>query len=194
MRDTVEFQTLLESARSGDQAAMTSVFEKVYTELRAMAGWCMRAERASHSLQPTELVHEAYTRLIGSGGPWQSPGHFFGSAAQAMRRVLIEHARARASLRRGGDQERPARRVSFDVIELTTSGSADDMLALDDAITRLDSIDAELAQLVRLRFFAGLTESHAAEVMGIPLRTAQRSWALAKAWLRRTLTDDSMTP
>lgn len=189
MNESTELQLLLDRARSGDQSAMAAVFEGVYEQLRAMAGSRMKSERGDHTLQPTALVHEAYARLMGGDIPWSNRAQFFGAAAQAMRRVLIDHARARACHRRGGDRKRAPRRIPFDAIELTAETDPEELLAVDEAISRLEATDAELGQLVRLRFFAGLSEAHAAEAMGLSLRSAQRSWSLAKAWLRRSLAE-----
>ncbi len=163
-------------------------FAQVYDELRAIAHARMRGERAGHSLQSTELVHEAYMRLKpADGGLWESRGHFFAAAAEAMRRILIERARAKGRLKRGGDAEgRPAPRVSLNLDEVAALADDEDpdtILALDDAIERLSGKDARAAQTVRLRFYAGLSVEEVAETLGTSRRTILRDWAFARAWL-----------
>jgi RNA polymerase sigma factor (TIGR02999 family) len=142
-------------------------------------------ERADHTLQATALVHEAYLRLVGAGASvdWNGRGHFFGAAAEAMRRILVEHARGRRRLKRGGGRVR----VDLDDVADVAAAPGDEMLALDDALTRLESADAMAASVVKLRYFAGLTMPQVAESLDIPLRTAERNWTYARTWLRRTL-------
>jgi RNA polymerase sigma factor (TIGR02999 family) len=176
--------------RSPSQAGdgSDSFFEHVYDELRAIAHARMRAERAGHTLQSTELVHEAYVRLRGNAGEaWQSRRQFFAAAAEAMRRILIEHARARGRAKRGGDSEgRPAIRVPLDLEEAAILADERDpeiILALDRAIDRLGERDDRAAQIVRLRFYAGLSVEEAAETLDVTPRTVLRDWAFARAWL-----------
>jgi RNA polymerase sigma factor (TIGR02999 family) len=154
----------------------------VYNELRRLAAQRLAQEKPGQTLQATALVHEAYLRLIGADPeqPWNSRGHFFAAAAEAMRRILVEQARRKGRLKRGGDQER----VSLDDAEIAFEGPADDMIALDDALVRLAQKHPEKAELVKLRYFAGLTVNEAAEVLGISTSTVDRHWTYARAWLR----------
>lgn len=173
-----------DSSRQGSDA----FFTQVYDELRAIAHARMRGERAGRTLQSTELVHEAYLRLRPADGrAWESRGQFFAAAAEAMRRILIERARARGRVKRGGDADgRPAPRVSLDLDEVAALADDRDpetILALDQAIERLAERDARAAQTVRLRFYAGLSVEEAAEVLESSPRTVLRDWAFARAWL-----------
>lgn len=161
---------------------MAQLLPVVYDELRRLARLHMSDERKGHTLQATALVHEAYLRLIGNASPqWHGRGHFFGAAAEAMRRILIEHARARSAIKRGGQHER-VDLDEFPPIVLPVN-HADDLLALDEALTKLAAEAPDKAQLVKLRFFSGLTLEEAAEAMGISVRTAKRYWVYAKARL-----------
>ena len=173
---------LLGRVRGGDRAATDELFPLVYDELRRLAAEAMGHERSSHTLQATALVHEAYLRLVGPGVGWESRGHFFGAAAQAIRRILVDHARARQSLKRGGDWER----VGLDAHAME-GASAVDLLAMDEALGALAAIDARMARLVELRFFAGLTVDQSAEALGISPATAAREWQFARAWLHAQL-------
>lgn len=156
----------------------------VYDELRALAAVQLRDERTGHTLQPTALVHEAYVRLLGDDRPpWTNRLHFFRAAALAMRRVLIEHARKRQSLKRGGE----AIRVSFDRLGPVTLDEPEKILALDDALVRLGEHDPRAAEVVQLRYFAGMTVAETAETLEISERTVKREWAFARAWLRKAL-------
>jgi RNA polymerase sigma factor (TIGR02999 family) len=144
----------------------------------------MANERAEHTLQPTALVHEAYLRLVGQeAAHWQGCGHFFAAAAEAMRRILIEHARHRATVKQGRDADR----VEFNELMHVNEERADELLALDEALAELETHDPAAAQLVKLRYFAGLSHQEAAEAMKIGRRAADRLWALAKAWLYRRI-------
>jgi RNA polymerase sigma factor (TIGR02999 family) len=139
-------------------------------------------EKPGQTLQPTALVHEAYLRLVGKdkrGQHWDSRGHFFVAAAEAMRRILVERARARATLKRGG----PCHRLNLDQIELICDERSHELLALDEALGELEHHEAQAAQLVKLRYYAGLTHQQAAEALGISRRAADRLWVLARAWL-----------
>lgn len=174
--------------RPEDSAAL---LELVYDQLRSIAGAKLRDEAdggAAHTLQPTALVHEAYARLVG-GNPihWRGRGHFFALAAEAMRRILIEHARAKAARRRGGDRRSAPTRVPLNLLELAERGEPDEILSVSDALDRLETHDADLARLVRLRFFAGLSEQETAAALGVSDRTVRREWTVARAWLRRWL-------
>jgi RNA polymerase sigma factor (TIGR02999 family) len=161
----------------------------VYDELRRLAASYLRRERPGHTLQPTALVHEAFLRLVDQERvAWKGQTHFFAVAAQAMRRVLVDHARRRARAKRGGGWLR----LTFDDALDLSGGEGfalDDVLALDQALTRLSELDPREAQLVEQRFFAGRTLAEAAEELGISLRTAESDWAHAKAWLSRELSE-----
>jgi RNA polymerase sigma factor (TIGR02999 family) len=168
-------------------------FRQVYDELRAIAHARLRGERTDVTLQSTELVHEAYMRLRPEGAQrWESRGQFFAAAAEAMRRILIDRARARGRVKRGGDAEgRPAPKVSLDLAEAAAFAEDDDpetILALDRAIERLAQQDARAAEIVRLRFYAGLSVEEVAEVLEASSRTVLRDWAFARAWLYGELT------
>ena len=162
-------------------AALDRLVPVVYDELRALARSHLRRERPDHSLQATALVHEVYLRLLGGAGQpvWNDRHHFFVAAAEAMRRILIEHARARGRQKRGG--ERTA--VELESADLAVEHDLDSVLALDDAIRRLGEQDPRAASVVRLRFFAGLSVEETADAMGLSVRTVKREWAYARAWL-----------
>jgi RNA polymerase sigma factor (TIGR02999 family) len=154
----------------------------VYDELRRLAAQRLAREAPGQTLQATALVHEAYLRIVGEtpDRPWDSRGHFFAAAAEAMRRILVENARRRHRLKRGGDRAR----VDVDEVELAAPGNDEDVLALDEALERLAQIEPVKAQVVQLRVFAGLTIAQAAEVLGLSISTTDRYWAYARAWLR----------
>jgi RNA polymerase sigma factor (TIGR02999 family) len=177
-----------EGATDGGGASSDAFFARVYDELRSIAHARMRSEPAGLSLQTTELVHEAYLRLHPEGdGDWQSRGQFFAAAAQAMRRILIDRARARGSVKRGGDSEgRPAAKLSLDLAEVAALADDQDpemILSLDRAIERLAAQDPRAAQIVQLRFWAGLSVEEVAETLGTSTRTVLRVWAFARVWL-----------
>jgi RNA polymerase sigma-70 factor (ECF subfamily) len=176
---------LLARAASGDSGAVTSLFDLLYRELRGLAVSAMRAERGNHTLQPTALVHEAFLRLADDTGSLESRRHFFGVAASAMRRILVEHARARYAAKRGGH----APRVSIDDVAVAAPDTLDpvDLEALDAALTRLAAHDARQARVVELRYFAGLTVEETADVLAASPRTVKRDWQMARAWLRREM-------
>jgi RNA polymerase sigma factor (TIGR02999 family) len=179
------------SSPSGESS--DAFFARVYDELRRIAHARMRGDQAGQSLQTTELVHEAYLRIRPSdGGEWQSRGEFFAAAAQAMRRILIDRARAKARLKRGGDSDgRPASRLSLDleeVVALADERDPETILELDRAIERLAEQDERAAQIVRLRFWAGLSNEEVAESLSISLRTVLYDWSFARAWLYGELT------
>ncbi len=180
-------------SRAPTPVGSDTFIQQVYDELRSIAHARLRGERAGITLQSTELVHEAYMRLRPrDGAQWESRGHFFAAAAEAMRRILVERARARGRVKRGGDDEgRPARKLSLDVAEvaaLADDGDPETVLALDRAIERLATHDERIAQIVRLRFYAGLSVEEVAEVLGASTRTVLRDWAFARAWLYGELT------
>jgi len=175
---------ILEKVGGGDSRAADELLPLVYDQLRAAAQKQMAQERADHTLQATALVHEAYVRLVGSHDvPWENRAHFYIAAAEAMRRVLIEHARKRGRIKRGGGQ----RRVPLSGLELARDPDLEEILAVDTAIRRLEGQDGRMARIVRLRFFTGLDAKEIAAVLGLSDRTVRREWALARAWLHREL-------
>ena len=172
----------LEALRAGDEHARTALLECVYAELRQLARAKMAREQPGHTLQPTALVHEAWLRL--SEQRFENRAHFFGAAAEAMRRILIDRARRRLAVRHGGGQEH----VDVQEIEIAAPMEKDDeMLALNDALDRLAEHDARKAELVKLRYFVGFTIEEAAEVLAISVPTAKRDWSYARAWLFREI-------
>jgi RNA polymerase sigma factor (TIGR02999 family) len=173
---------LLSALEQGDPNAAAQLLPLLYGELRRLASAMMAREAPGQTLQATALVHEAYLRLLG-GEPaqgWNGRGHFFGAAAEAMRRILVERARHKQSLKAGGGR----RREELPDIELADDGSRLDLLALDEALTRLEQQSPRRAELIKLRFFAGLTIAQAAAVLGISESTADNDWAYARSWLR----------
>ncbi len=171
---------ILNAIERGDARAVDELLPIVYEELRLLAAQRLARERPGQTLQPTALVHEAYLRLVqDEPQSWSGRGHFFAAAAEAMRRILIENARRKQRLKRGGDLKR------MDVYEegLAIEGRCDDLIALDEALSELAQIDKTKAELVKLRYFAGLTMEQTADLLGIPLTTAKRHWSYAKAWL-----------
>jgi len=171
---------ILNAIEQGDAEAINTLLPAVYEELRQMADHKLLSEGPGHTLQATALVHEAYLRLVDSDGSrWPSRTYFFGAAAEAMRRILVEHARKKRSKKRGGDRNR----VDFMSAEVMADESPDDLIAMDEALTKLSEIDHVKAELVKLRFFAGLNFEQAAELLGISPATARRYWNYARAWL-----------
>lgn len=180
-----EITQLLHAARAGDAAALDRVFAAVYPTLRALAGARLRGDSSEFTLSPTALVHETYLKLIGAASlDLTDRHHFFACAARAMRHILIDHARARASQRRGGVQAH----VDVDDAELSTIPDHD-LLDLDAALNRLDAIDSSLRELVEMRVFAGLTLEQLAETNGRSLRTVNRNWQRARALLMAQMSD-----
>ena len=180
-----EVTRLLDAAKAGDRKAGAELLPLVYEELRKLAAARMAAEAPDQTLQPTALVHEAYLRLVGPADEhrWDHRGHFFAAAAEAMRRILVDRARRKAAARHGGELGR---------LELEPDLAAapevrEDLIALDEALDRLAIEDPIKAELVKLRFFAGLTLPEAAKALGLSERTAGRHWAFARAWLRRAV-------
>lgn len=176
---------ILSRIESGDPSASEQLLPLVYDELRKLAAAKLGREKPGQTLQATALVHEAYVRLVDAdiSQHWKSRGHFFGAAAEAMRRILVENARRRARVKHGGDRVRK---------ELASSGIAapevsEDLLALDEALERLAKHDSQAAELVKLRYFAGLTIPQAAELLGVSPRKADFIWSFARAWLRREI-------
>jgi RNA polymerase sigma factor (TIGR02999 family) len=178
-----EVTRILSAIEQGDPHAAEDLLPLVYDELRKLAAQKMAQEAAGQTLQATGLVHEAYLRLVDVDKVqhWNSRGHFFAAAAEAMRRILVEQARRKGRLKRGGAKER------VDLEEVEIAGPADDIVALDDALARLAQKHPEKAELVKLRYFAGLTVNEAAEVLGVSTSTIDRHWTYARAWLFREL-------
>jgi RNA polymerase sigma factor (TIGR02999 family) len=176
---------ILSAIERGDPSAAEQLLPLVYDELRKLAAQRLAQEKPGQTLQPTALVHEAYLRLVGSeGGPaWDSRGHFFAAAAEAMRRILIDQARTKQSQRRGGGRQR----VELEHVDVAAAESAPDVLALNEVLGRFEQADPIKAQLVKLRFFAGLSIPQAAQVLGVSTTTADRYWAYARAWLHAEL-------
>ena len=181
MRDVTH---ILEAAQNGDPTAAEQLLPLVYEELRRLAAHKMANEMPGQTLQPTALVHEAYLRLIGNGQEhWSGRGHFFAAAAEAMRRILVENARRKRRVKHGGELQR-VDMTTLDIAILTDDGH---LLALDEALEKLAARDPLGAQLIKLRFFAGLPNVEAARLLEIPERTAKRTWAYARAWLYEEL-------
>jgi RNA polymerase sigma factor (TIGR02999 family) len=183
-----EVTHILSAIDQGDPRAAEQLLPLVYDELRRLAAANLAQEKPGQTLQPTALVHEAYLRLVGNGQAaqephWDSRGHFFAAAAEAMRRILVEQARRKGRQKRGRDYQR----VALHNLDVPTQGRADNVVALDEALTRLAQKHPEKAKLVKLRFFAGLTIPEAAATMGICTTTADRYWTYARAWLFREL-------
>ena len=182
---------ILNAIESGDATAAADLLPAVYEELRKLASGRLAREPSGQTLHATELVHEAYLRLVGDRDPgWDGRGHFFAAAAEAMRRILIDRARARKAQKRGGDRDR----VDLSSVELETGQFSldavpEEVLFLDDALTRLAAEDSVKAELVKLRFFAGLGLKEAASVLRISTSTADRHWAYARAWLYHEITE-----
>jgi RNA polymerase sigma factor (TIGR02999 family) len=182
--------SLLARAREGDRQATDELLPLVYEELRQLADRFLAAEKRGATLQPTALVHEAYLRLVGSDkDSWENRAHFFGAAARAIRRILIDRARARRAARRGGD--RPLR-LDTDAL-LAEPGPSLDLLALDEALAKLASIDAQKARVVELRFFGGLSVDETAATLGVSASTVDRDWVFARAWLHRAISAEKPT-
>jgi RNA polymerase sigma factor (TIGR02999 family) len=171
---------ILQAIENGDAKAANELLPLVYQELRRLAAHKMAGEAPGHTLQPTALVHEAWLRLVGNQAPqFQNRAHFFGAAAEAMRRILVESARRKKRLKHGGELER----VDADAVELALPLPADELLALNDALDRLATVDVRAAEVVKLCFFVGLTQEQAGKELGISLATAERLWSFARAWL-----------
>jgi len=170
---------LLDSVHEGDPVAADQLLLHVYSELRRLAAAKMSREAPGQTLQPTALVHEAWMRLGGDGQRWENRAHFFGAAAEAMRRILIDRARRKLAARHGGGGER----VDVDEVEIAAPAKDDELLAVHEALDKLSAHDARKAELVKLRYFAGLSIDEAADVLGISAPTAKRWWAYARAWL-----------
>jgi RNA polymerase sigma factor (TIGR02999 family) len=184
---------ILDAISGGDPHAASQLLPLVYDELRKLAAHKLRREGAGQTLEATALVHEAYVRLVGDGArkasandkAWDGRGHFFAAAAEAMRRILVENARRKRSRKKGGNMTRQ----ELDEVALTAPEPVEDILALDEALDRLAAKDPVKAELVKLRYFAALTNAEAAAALGISTATADRYWAYARAWLHQELAD-----
>jgi RNA polymerase sigma-70 factor (ECF subfamily) len=179
-----EITSLLAAIRRGDPHAESNLVELVYGEFHALAKRHMRRERPDHTLRPTELVHETYLRLLqGNAAAWQNRTHLYATASMVMRRILVDHARKRAAGKRPGARQR----VELNEFLAAESPHIEDLLILDEALTRLGQMDARQARVVELIYFGGLTEEEAAETLGISVRTVKRDWRDARAWLQAEL-------
>jgi RNA polymerase sigma factor (TIGR02999 family) len=179
-----EVTKILSALEEGDNRAAEELLPLVYNELRRLAAWQLANERPGQTLQPTALVHEAYLRLVGNEDPpWRNRRHFFNIAAEAMRRILVESARRKSRLKRGGHLER----VELEEVDIPSPMPDDELLALDEALCRLAAADSRAAELVKLCFFVGLTQEEAAKQLGVSISTVERTWAFARAWLFREI-------
>lgn len=177
----------VEQVSKGDRAAAEQLLPVVYDELKKLAAHYMKKESPGHSLQPTALVHEAFLKLVDQTQvSYQGQTHFFALGAQAMRRILVDHARSRSRLRRGGDRSR----VTFDEETVFSRTRDEDILVIDDLLTRLAELDSRQASIVELRFFGGLKVEEVAEALDLSKRTIESEWAMARAWLRNQLSED----
>jgi len=187
-----EVTQLLDAIGHGDRHASAELLPLVYDELRRLAAEKMAHERPGQTLQATALVHEAYLRLVGSADSqqWDNRWHFFAAAAEAMRRIILNGARDRKRLKRGGD----LRRVDLDQVDLASETNVDEVVAVSEALDELEREDAVAAQVVKLRFFAGLKQREVAAALGISLRSVERQWAFAQAWIYDRLQRDASPP
>jgi len=179
---------ILQSIESGDARAADELMPLVYEELRKLATVRMANESSNQTLQPTALVHEAWLRLTGNENvKWDGRAHFFGAAAEAMRRILIDKARRKQALRHGGGQQP----LDVDEVEIAAPAKAQELLDMDEALKKFAGVDRQKAELVKLRYFVGLTLEESAQILGISTPTAKRWWAYARAWLYRQIQDGS---
>ncbi len=179
-----EFTRILEAIQHGNTRAAEDLLPLVYEELRRIAGHKMAGEAPGHTLQATALVHEAWLRLTGPNEQnWENRAHFFSAAAEAMRRILVEHARRRRSIKRGGG----AHKTELDESSLILAAPPDELLAVHEALNNLAQQDPQAAELVKLRYFVGMTMEEAASAMDIPKRTAESVWTYARVWLSREI-------
>jgi len=182
---------LLDALERGEPKAANDLIPFVCSELRLLAAQHLAREKPGQTLQATALVHEAYLRLVTTGDDkWQGRRHFFAAAAEAMRRILVENARRKRSLKRGGDRER----VDVDAVEIPSSTPPEEVLLVDEALESLVQRDPAAAELVKLRFFVGMTQEEAATSLGISTSTADRMWALARVWMQRALEGENRPP
>ncbi|MFO0840650.1 MAG: ECF-type sigma factor [Phycisphaerae bacterium] len=187
--DGENLTVLLRAAAAGDSHACATLLPRVYQELRQLAAQRLASEARGQTLQATALVHEAYIRLVESGTEWSGLGHFFGAAARAMRQILVDRARARHAIKRGGDRVRSGEDVLQRVPSLDDSRH-DELLALDEALSRLEARDPRKAQIVLLRYFAGLSIADTAAALDLSATTVKDEWTFARAWLQSELSDD----
>ena len=181
--DDSDVTRLLNEAGAGDSRARERLLARIYDELRRQAGARMRNERPGHTLQPTALVNEAWMRLVQGEPRWENRAHFFGAAAEAMRRILVEHARKQAALKRGGD----VRHVTFNDMQVESADADLDVIAMDQALDALERDNARLALVVKLRYFAGMTVEETAELLEQSPSTVKRDWTYARAWLHERI-------
>jgi RNA polymerase sigma factor (TIGR02999 family) len=175
---------ILVEASRGNPQATDELLPLVYEELRRIAAARMAQEAAGQTLQPTALVHEAWLRMVGEGArTWQNRAHFFGAASEAMRRILIDNARRKSRLKRGGDQQR----IDLEDVDLAAASPDDKILMIDEALERLKAEDEEKGRIVVMKFFGGLTNQEVAQNLGVTERTVERQWAYAKAWMFRQI-------
>ncbi len=187
MSEIHETGEILTAMRLGDRSGARRLMEIVYSELRDLAGRYLAKEDPQHTLQPTALVHEAYLKLVNQReAEWQGRSHFRAIGAQAMRRILVDHARTKSRRKRGGH----LRRVPLDAALSISTDRPEDVVALDEALQKLAELDADQAQIVEYRFFGGMTIAEIAEVMGTSKRSVERQWTMIRAWLRRELADE----
>jgi RNA polymerase sigma-70 factor, ECF subfamily len=183
-QSSLDVTVLLKEISSGNRDALAKLVPVVYDELRRLAAYYLRQERSDHTLQATALVHEAYLRLVDQRHmDWNNRNHFFGVAAHLMRRILLMHAREHRAAKRGG----AAQKISLDETAIFSPAQAEELVYLDELLTRLAALDAQQERVVELRFFAGLSVEETAELMGISPATVKRDWAMAKAWLAREM-------
>jgi len=183
-----EITRILETLSDGDHTAAAELLPLVYSELRMLAGGYLRGERSGHTLQPTALVHEAYLKIIsGKHEEWKDRTHFFRVAAASMRHILVNYARDRKRLKRGGDYKR----IPLDDALVMFEDSTHDMVSLDDCLTKLSEFDRRMGQVVELRYFGGLTTEETAEILNISKRTVEKDWNVAKLWLMREMDGSS---
>ena len=186
-RSSPNITTLLEKAAAGDEDAANQLMPLVYQQLRAIAQLRMASENPGHTLQATALVHEVFLKLVGDRKiPWQNQGHFYAAAAQSMRRVLLDHAKAKGRKKRGGKHKK----MPLNVADLAVDENPEQILALDAALCRLEEQNPEAASVVRLRFYAGLSVDQTAEALDMAPRTVDRRWKFARAWLYKALDDE----
>jgi RNA polymerase sigma factor (TIGR02999 family) len=185
--DSRAVSRILRAAGEGEPVDMSALLPLVYDKLRAIAARRMQAEFVDHTLQATALVSEAYLRLVGNERvAWSSRAHFYAAAAEAMRRILIDHARGKARAKRGGRR----RALPRDVVDLAVRDNLEEILSVDEAVCRLEETDRRMGAIVKLRFYAGLSERETAQALGISDRTVQREWVLARAWLKLRLSEE----
>ena len=182
---------MLQQIEAGDARAASRLLPPIYDELRRLAAWHLTNEKPGQTLQATALVHEAYLRLVGKDDPqWNGRRHFFGAAAEAMRRILVENARRKKRLKHGGHLER----VDADEVDLPAPMPDDELLAMDEALDRLGEVDSRAAEVVKLCFFVGLTQEQAATHLGVSVATVERTWSFARAWLFRQIQNQRNPP